>query len=96
MLNIGSYSFDEDLACSYPETVSFANLPSFINHNEASSDFSIPKTTNLDLIGSYTVTIRSEIKIPEDYTGTTFKTMFDEYDFTIFVDPCRVNTYVAS
>ena len=96
MLNIGSYTFEEDLACNYPETVSFSNLPGFIKHNEASSDFSIPKTTDLGLIGSYTVTIRSEIQIPEDYTGMTFKTMFVEYDFTIFVGPCQFSTYTAT
>jgi hypothetical protein len=41
--------------------------------------------SDLDLMGSYTVTIRSEISVPEDYTGTSFKTLADEYDFTIFV-----------
>ena len=96
LLNVGKYSFDEGKVCNYAETVTLVGLPAFVTHNEASSDFSIPMVTDENLIGSYTITIRSEIQIPEDYTGTTFKTMSDEYDFIIFVDPCRVTSYVAS
>ena len=59
------------------------NLPSFANHNEATSDFTIPQNNDLDLIGEYTVTLRSEIQVPDDYTQSTYTTVFTEYDFVI-------------
>ena len=60
-LTDGHYIFDEDPVCNYPETVTVTNLPGFANHNEASSDFTIPQNNDLDLIGEYSVTLRSEI-----------------------------------
>ena len=64
----GNYIFDEDPVCNYPEIVTVTNLPSFAKHNEATSDFTIPQNNDLDLIGEYTVTLRSEIQVPDDYT----------------------------
>ena len=55
------YSFVEEPSCNYPETVTFSNLPDFVTHNEDSSDLLIPQNLDLSLIGSYLVTIRSEI-----------------------------------
>ena len=55
----GFYEFDEDPVCNYPETVTLTNLPNFVIHNEESSDFTIPQTGDLSLLGQYTVTIRS-------------------------------------
>ena len=69
------------------------NLPEFVTHNVGTSDFTIDQNSDLSLIGSYTVTIRSEIYIPDDYTKTSYTTMFVEYDFIIFIEPCLVNTY---
>ena len=37
------YSFVENPPCSYPETVFLTNLPAFVNLNEGTSDFTIPK-----------------------------------------------------
>ena len=96
LLNVGEYVFGEDPSCGYPETVTITGLPDFITHNEGTSDFDIPKTTNLDLIGEYTVTIRSEIDVPDDPTSGSTSTMFAEYSFTIFIEPCIVNTYTAT
>ena len=87
------YSFVEDPVCNYPETVTLFNLPDFVIHNEDTSDFLIPQNRDLSLIGKYTVTIRSEISIPDDYTKTTYTTMFVEYDFDILIEPCLVNSY---
>ena len=87
------YSFVEDPECNYPEIVTLQNLPAFVTHNEETSDFTIPLNRDLSLIGSYKVTIRSEIHIPDDYTKTTFTTMFVEYDFVIYIEPCLVSTY---
>ena len=94
-LTAGNYQFDESPVCNYPKTVTVTNLPAWTLHNVASSDFTIPQNDNLSLVGSYTVTLRSEIKIPNDYTKTTFKTLFVEYAFPIQVGGCVVNTYTA-
>ena len=87
------YSFEEDPPCFYPETVTVTNLPAFMTHSEANSDFTIPQTTDLSLIGSYTMTLRSEILVPTDYTLTDFTTMFVEYDILVLIEPCLVTTY---
>ena len=81
--------------CDYPETVTVTNLPVFANHNEATSDFTIPQNNDLSLIGEYTVTLRSEIEVPNDHTKTIFTTMFVEYDFVIQVEECLVTSYTA-
>ena len=94
--NVGLYIFVEDTDCDYSQTVILTNLPDFITHNKDTNDFTLPKTSNLDFIGSYTVTIRSEIQTPDDPSGTTFTTLFVEYDFIIYVEPCLVNTYTAT
>ena len=66
-----------------------------MTHNEGSSDFFIPQNLDLSLIGSYPVTIRSEIRVPDDYTMTSYTTMFVEYEFTILIEPCQVSTYTT-
>ena len=60
-LTDGSYFFEEDPACNYPETVTLTNLPNFVEHNAQSSDFMITRNDDLNIIGAYTVSIRSEI-----------------------------------
>ena len=62
-------------------------------HNVGTSDFTIAENADLSLIGSYSVTIRSEILVPDDYTKTSYTTMFAEYDFVILIEPCLVTTY---
>ena len=42
------------------------------------------------------MTIRSEIEVPDDASSGTTSTMFFEYDFTVFIEPCIVNTYLAT
>ena len=61
LINVGQYIFDEDPICNYPETVTITGLPEFIDHNESTSDFTLIINSNLDLIGEYTATIKSEI-----------------------------------
>ena len=94
-LTDGFYVFDETPVCNYPETVTVTNLPVFANHNEPTSDFTIPQNNDLSLIGEYTVTLRSEIQVPNDHTQSTFTPMFVEYDFVIQVEECLVDTYTA-
>ena len=96
LFNVGAYIFDEDPVCNYPETVTLTDLPAFMTHNEASSDFDLPLQTDLALIGSYLVTIRSEISVPDDFSAASFTTLFVEYTFTVFVEPCLVSTYLAT
>ena len=79
----GSYIFDENPVCNYPEAVTVTNLPTFATHNEFSSDFTISKTNDLGLIGEYTVNLCSEIDVPDDYSMTTFTTLVFDYDFLI-------------
>jgi len=79
LVNVGAYKFDESPVCNYPETVILTSLPVFVTHKLPTSNFDLPKTIDLSLIGSYVVTIRSEIQVPNDYTGTSFTTMFDQY-----------------
>jgi hypothetical protein len=90
------YTFDESPPCLYPETVTLTNLPSFVTHNLATSDFTIPQTFDLALIGEYKVHIRSEISIPDDYTKTKYTTKVAEYDFFIWMEPCLVTNYTAT
>ena len=48
------------------------------------------QTTDLTLVGTYVMTVRSEILQPLDYTKTTFKTLFNEFTFEVeVVHPCR-------
>ena len=71
------------------------NLPSFAIHNTDTADFTIPKTTNLDLIGVYLVTIRSTICVPDDYTQSacTIWTVQYTFEVTIIADPCIAATF---
>ena len=68
-LNVGSYLFSEDPVCGYPETMTLTNLPNFVTDNSpVSNDFTVPYTNDLALIGSYQITIKSEICVPDDHT----------------------------
>lgn len=97
LLNVSPYVFDENPVCNYPETVTISNLPVFATHNgPTTDDFSLPQTTDLSLLGSYTVTVRSEIQVPNNYSKTTFTTWFAEHDFVIYMEPCLVSSYDAT
>ena len=86
----GQYSFDEDKPCGYEETVTIEGLPDFISHNAASSDFTIATNSDLGLIGSYTVTVKSQIVIPD---GASPQILSDDFTFTVLVEPCLVETF---
>ena len=69
------------------------NLPTWAIHDDVAKNFRIPKNEDLSLDATYTVTIRSEIQVPDDYTQTTFTTWFQEYTFDIvLIDPCETST----
>ena len=93
-LTSSNYVFDEmPIFCGYPETVTLSNLPAFVTHNESSSDFTIPKTIDLALIGEYIVNIKSSISVPVDYSKSSFTNHNVSYDFKIYIEPCIVNSY---
>ena len=48
------------------------------------------------LIGEYTVTLRSEIQIPTDYSKTNYITLFVEYNFVIQIEECVIASYAAT
>ena len=78
--------------CNYPETVTVIDLPTFAQHQEPDSTFSIPKIEDLSLEGTYLVTVRSQILVPDDYTKTTFTAWEDEFEFEIItMDPCKTS-----
>ena len=95
--NVSPYTFDESPVCNYPEKVTLTNLPTFVTHNApTTADFSVPFNSNISLIGSFTITIRSEINFPTDYTKKTLKSMFVEYSFIVFIEPNLVTEVCAS
>jgi hypothetical protein len=94
---VSPYIFDESPACNYPETVTLTDLPTFVTHNAPTTeDFTVPVNSDLSLIGSYVVTIRSEISVPDDYTQSTFTLKFVEYEFLVLIEPCLVTSYDAT
>ena len=67
------------------------NSPDFLIHNSPdSNDFNVAQVTDLTLAGEYTVTIQSEIQMPDDYTMSTFTPVISEHDFKVFINPCKV------
>ena len=64
-----------------------------MSHDPINADFSIDLVTDLSLIGEYFVTIRSEICVPNDYTNSDCTVMSDEYQMSVYIEPCLVTTY---
>ena len=92
----GTYIFNESPVCNYPETVTISpTLPFWISHSLASSDFTIPQTADLSLIGEHTFTIRSEIQVPDDFTGDTTTMMFDEDTLVVRIEPCDILSFTT-
>ena len=63
-----------------------------MSHNKyptGSQDFTIAKTDDLGLAGTYTVTMNGKVEEPADYTKTTYVVRDVEYTFdVVMVDPC--------
>lgn len=56
----------------------------------------MPQTFDISLIGSYQVTIRADLEVPDDNTLTTYSFITVEQTFTIFVQPCEVTDYQST
>ena len=76
--------------------MTFENLPDFVDHYLDTSDFTIPHNADLSLIGEYTVTMKSEIIVPYDYTWQYYNKWPVKYDFKIYIEPCLVDNYVST
>ena len=70
-------------------------MPAWAQHNEDTSDFTIPQTSDLSLIGEYEVTIKSEILVPKDYTKAEYEPRTVEYTFSILIEPCIVSEFMT-
>ena len=70
-------------------------LPAWAQHNEGTSDFTIPQTSDLSLVGEYEITIKSEILVPKDYTKADYEPRTVEYKFSILIEPCIVSDFTA-
>lgn len=81
----GFYRFDESPACNYPETVTVTNLPAFMSHDVAASEFTIERIDDLSLIGAYTISVKSEIQIPDDPSLSSYSTLSASYDLVVYV-----------
>ena len=95
-LTDGFYIFDENPYCNYQETVTVTNMPEFMTHDEINSEFTISIVTDLSKIGSYVITIKSEIQIPDDAVLSSYTTMSASYDLTVYLKPCEVDSYFDS
>ena len=94
-LTDGTYAFEETPICGYQQTINLTDLPTFVTHNvPASQDFTIPSTTDLSLIGEYTVNISGSVCPPTG--GMICTSISDNYDFVVYIEPCLVNTYEAT
>lgn len=87
------YAFEEDVPCNYAKTVTIENLPAFMVHNEATSDFTISANTDLNLIGSYEVIVKGEIEVLAD-PGTVV--LSDSFTFAVLIEPCIVDSFHAT
>ena len=68
-------------------------MPAAVVYSDTSKDFSVPLLTDNTNCGAYLITIRNEISVPDDAEKSSFTPMVVEYDFTIFIEPCSVDTY---
>ena len=65
-------------------------MPYFVSHRESSRNFLIDTTSDESLIGSYTITLRSEVELPASSSMTG---LFVEYDIEIRIEPCQVTSF---
>jgi len=75
------YTFTQDPQCNYDQTYIVTGVMPFFNHQTLKRNFLVPKTLDLQLEGTYDVTVRGEISVPDDYTKSSFTTISNEYTF---------------
>ena len=89
----GTYTF-EDLPnrCGYDQTTTVAGVPFWAVHDGTKREFIVPQTSDITRVGAYPVTIESSIEVWDDYTKTGFTTHTTNSDFTIYIEPCLVDS----
>ena len=70
--------------------MTLTNLPASVTHNEAEADFTVPESFDISLIGQHRVTIRGEIRVPVDAQKSAYLTLFEQYDFLVTLQPCKI------
>ena len=90
------YSFTQSPNCGYEETLSITGVPSQVDHDLTNRDFTVRQTFDDADAGAYVVSVRSSFQVPTDATESSFQNFEVSYDFTIFIEPCAVNSYDVS
>ena len=67
-------------------------MPSWAVHDDTKREFTVPQTSDIARVGAYPVSIASSIEVWDDYTKTTFTTHTTDSDFTIYIEPCLVDS----
>ena len=62
----GNYLFEQSPKCEYNQEVTTTGQPNFITLDKVNSKFVLSETSDLALAKSFSVTLNSEIKQPED------------------------------
>ena len=55
-------------------TITTSAVPAHVNHDSLAQDFTVPATNDLNLIGSYPITVQAEIIHFLDHTKTITST----------------------
>ena len=79
-----SYWFTQTRSCDYIETIEVQNMPAFVKHDPSAQRFSIFTDDPLSS-GTYKINVLSSIKVPDDYTRSTYTTMTSQVEFTYTV-----------
>lgn len=91
-----AYSFVTDPDCGYDLTYQVLDLPSFVTHLAASRNFQLDATSDVGLLGDYTVTVNAEVEYFIDETETVTDVLLASQSFTITVQPCQIFDYSPS
>lgn len=68
-------------------------LPDFVTYDDANRRFTVTQSSDLSLIGVYSIILRSEISVPDDNTLATSTLITVEEEITININPCHVDDY---
>jgi len=66
-----TYLFKSSPDCLYAQQITVTGLPAFAADNRSTRNFSVPQTSNLSLVGSYSVTVQASVSYWSDYTKST-------------------------
>ena len=91
----GKYGFIQDKNCGYEETFAVNGVdPKWITHNTATKDFTVPFTMDNAAEGTYVITIRNEISVPDSADKLQYTKHFVEYEFSVIIEYCQVQDFV--